>query len=132
VAAIHTRRGLATGVRLASGEELPADIVIGATDMHHVETRLLSPKDRALDERAWSRKTPGVSALLAFVAVDGELPQLAHHTLFFSRDWDGNFAAIADRELPPHPASVYVSRASLTDRAAAPPGREALVMLVPF
>lgn len=132
VEAILTRRGLATGVRLDSGEELPADIVVGATDMHHVETRLLAPEARTLDETAWARKTPGVSALLAFIEVDGEVPQLAHHTLVFSRDWDGNFAAIANKQIPPHPASIYVSRASATDPRSAPPGREALVMLVPF
>jgi phytoene desaturase len=111
---------------------LEADLVVGATDMHHVETRLLEQRDRTMDEQAWTRKTPGVSALLAFVDVKGELPELAHHTLFFSRDWDANFSAIAARDIPPHPASIYVSRTSATDASAAPDGHEALVMLVPF
>lgn len=132
VEAILTHDGLATGVRLESGEQLDADIVIGATDIHHVETQLLAPRDRTLDEAAWRRRTPGVSALLAFIQADGPLPELSHHTLFFSRDWDGNFAAIASRDIPPHPASIYISRTSATDPDAAPPGKEALVMLVPF
>jgi phytoene desaturase len=132
VKTIVTRHGLATGVRLESGEILAADLVVGATDMHHIETQLLEPAERTMDQRTWDRKTPGVSALLAFVDVTGPLPELEHHTLFFSRDWDANFSAIAAREIPPHPASIYVSRTTATDASAAPAGHEALVMLVPF
>ena len=39
VAQILTDGGRATGVRLASGEELRADLVISNADMHHTETR---------------------------------------------------------------------------------------------
>ena len=132
VTRIVTERGVATAVELESGEILEADLVVGATDMHHVETALLDPESRDHSASAWERKSPGVSALLAFVGVEGELPQLAHHTLFFSKDWDANFAALNSRQLPPHPASVYVSRTSATDSTVAPAGHEALVMLVPF
>ena len=41
VAQILTDGGRATGVRLASGEELRADLVISNADMHHTETQLL-------------------------------------------------------------------------------------------
>ena len=64
--------------------------------------------------------------------VEGELPELAHHTLAFTRDWDANFRAIMDERTIPHPASVYVSRTTATDPSTAPEGHENLVMLVPF
>ena len=41
MAQILTDGGRATGVRLASGEELRADLVISNADMHHTETELL-------------------------------------------------------------------------------------------
>jgi phytoene desaturase len=129
---ILTAHGLATGVELDSGEIVYADVVVGAADMHHIETALLDTQDQWRDEGSWKRKTPGVSALLAFIDVEGALPELAHHTLFFSRDWDANFDAITAKDLPPHPASIYVARTTATDSTAAPPGHEALVMLVPF
>lgn len=132
VTRIVTQDGAATAVELESGEVLEIDLVVGATDMHHVETALLDAEVRDRSAQDWERKSPGVSALLVFVGVEGELPQLAHHTLFFSRDWDANFAALNSRQLPPHPASVYVSRTSATDPTVAPPGHEALVMLVPY
>lgn len=126
--------GLATGVELASGEVLPADIVVSGADLHHTETALLEPAHQAHPERRWSRRAPGVSALLVFAGVRGELPELAHHSLFFTRDWDANFADIVGGgELKaPFPASVYVSRVTASEPSAAPKGHENLVMLVPF
>ncbi len=126
--------GLATGVVLASGEVIPADAVVSGADMHHTETQLLEEPHRWQPERKWAKRSPGVSALLVFAGVRGALPELAHHTLFFSRDWEKNFRQIVgDGELtPPFPASVYVSRVSATDAGAAPDGHENFYMLVPF
>ena len=46
VAEILTEGGRATGVRLESGEELRADLIISNADMHHTETRLLPKSAR--------------------------------------------------------------------------------------
>jgi phytoene desaturase len=126
--------GLASGVELASGEVLAADAVVSGADMHHTETALLAPEHQWQPERRWKRRSPGVSALLVFAGVRGSLPELAHHSLFFSRDWEANFAQIVGNgELrPPFPASVYVSRVTPTDPGSAPEGHENLYMLVPF
>lgn len=125
---------LAQGVELAHGEMVAADLVVSGADMHHTETELLSREHQWQPEERWAKRQPGVSALLVFAGVRGELPELAHHTLFFTRDWSRNFAQIVgDGELePPFPASVYVSRVTATDPGAAPHGYENLVMLVPF
>ena len=126
--------GLARGVELAGGEVIEADAVVSDADMHHTETALLEPEHQWQPERRWAKRQPGVSALLVFAGVRGELPELAHHSLFFSRDWEANFADIVgDGELkPPFPASVYVSRVTATQPDAAPAGHENLYMLVPF
>ncbi|MDN4476100.1 phytoene desaturase family protein [Demequina sp. SYSU T00192] len=125
-------RGFATGVELESGEVVRADAVVGAADLHHVETVLVPEDRRTHPERSWRRRKPGVSALLVMAEVDGDVPELAHHNLFFTRDWDENFDAILARELPPVPASVYVSRVGATDPAVSPAGKDSLFMLVPF
>ncbi|GII98496.1 phytoene desaturase [Sediminihabitans luteus] len=138
-------RGRARGVRLAGGEELAADVVVSAADLHHTETALLPQRYADLPAPTWDRSGPGISAMLVMAGVRGELPELAHHSLFFTRDWPGNFAAVlgddrasAVRGLDvPSPASLYVSRTSATDHAgtarpAAPAGHENLFVLVPF
>ncbi|MFJ4231490.1 phytoene desaturase family protein [Cellulosimicrobium cellulans] len=139
------RRGRVTGVRLASGELVEADVVVSAADRHHTETALLEPRWADLPAAAWEDKGPGISALLVLAGVRGELPEFAHHSLFFTRDWPANFDAVlgTDRRSDPRglrvpdPASLYVSRTSATDgpssgAPAAPPGHENLFLLVPF
>jgi phytoene desaturase len=66
------------------------------------------------------------------LGVDGRLPQLAHHSLFFTSDWDRNFGEIFGRDRRvPDPASIYVCKPSETDPTVAPDGCENLFILVP-
>jgi phytoene desaturase len=137
----HPRRtGVARGVRLASGEVVPADVVVSGADLFHTETDLLPAAHRTLPEPWWDDRTPGISALMVMAGVRGALPELAHHSLFFTRDWPGNFDAILGPGRSSRPedlrvpdaASLYVSRTTATDPDAAPPGHENLFVLVPF
>ena len=125
---------LAQGVELASGEVIAADAVVSGADMHHTETVLLEREHQWQPEQRWEKRNPGVSALLVFAGVKGALPELEHHTLFFTRDWDKNFGDIVGDGVlkPPFPASVYLSRVTATEPAMAPKGHENIVMLVPF
>ncbi|MFC0359626.1 phytoene desaturase family protein [Kytococcus schroeteri] len=129
-------RARATGVRLASGEVVPADVVVSCADLHHTETALLPPHLRTVDHAAWARRTSGPGAVLALLGVRGRLPQLAHHNLFFTADWDANFAAMFGPDAQtcpavPRPASAYVCMPSATDPSVAPAGHENLFVLVP-
>jgi phytoene desaturase len=110
--------------------ELHADLVVATADLHHVETTLLPPHLRTFPEAWWRRRVPGPGAVLVMLGVRGALPQLAHHTLLFTRDWDENFSALREGRVPA-PASSYVCRPSATDPSVAPPGHENLFVLVP-
>ncbi|GAA2076299.1 phytoene desaturase family protein [Pseudolysinimonas kribbensis] len=133
VVRIRVDGGRATGVDLADGARLDVDAVVSAADLHHTETRLLDAAHRTHPDRAWRRRNPGPSALLILLGVRGELPELQHHTLFFSRDWDANFAAIFDdpTRIPDTP-SLYVCKPSGVDPTVAPEGAENLFVLVPL
>ncbi|KAA9395044.1 phytoene desaturase [Kocuria coralli] len=110
----------------------PADRVISAADLHHTETQLLSRSQQTYPERYWARRQTGPGAVLVLLGVRGELPELAHHSLMFTEDWDENFAAIFDQPgRIPDPASIYVCRPSMTDPTVAPEGHENLFVLVP-
>ena len=129
--------GRATGVRV--GEALfEADVVIGNADLHHIETKLLEPKHQTLPESWWAKREPGPSALLLYLGVRGELPDLDHHTLLYTDDWGKNFAKVfrkpGDKSKPefPDPASLYISVISRTDSSSAPAGFENMFVLVPI
>jgi 1-hydroxy-2-isopentenylcarotenoid 3,4-desaturase len=128
-------RARVVGVELtADGDRrtLPADVVVGAADLHHLETALLPPALQTHPPQVWRRRSPGPGAVLAMLGVDGRLPQLAHHSLFFTSDWDRNFGDIFGRDVRvPDPASVYVCKPSESDPTVAPDGCENLFVLVP-
>lgn len=132
VASITTDAGAATGVELADGRRVPADLVVSGADLHHTETRLLPRAQQSYPEEWWRSRTPSPGALLIMLGVEGSLPQLAHHTLLFARDWRANFTDIfGSHPKIPEPASIYVCRSSATDPTVAPAEHENLFVLVP-
>jgi phytoene desaturase len=130
------RRRRVVGVDWRTGDGVerrsPADLVVSAADLHHTETRLLPEDARTYPESWWRRRISGPGAVLVLLGVRGALPELPHHSLFFTRDWDANFEAIFG-EAPriPDPASIYVCKPSHTDATVAPAGHENLFVLVP-
>lgn len=140
VTAILTAGGqspAATGVAYvdADGEArtLNAEIVVSAADLHHTETQLLPPHLQTYPEKYWNKKTSGPGAVLLYLGVRGELPELLHHSLFFTEDWADNFGRIfGEPTSVPDPASIYVCRPSATDDTVAPEGHENLFVLIPI
>lgn len=115
-----------------AAHESRADIVVSTADLHHTETRLLHGPDRTYPEAWWRRRVSGPGAVLAMLGIQGKLPQLGHHSLFFAKDWEQNFEAIFSRDpRVPDPASAYVCMPSATEPAVAPPEHENLFVLVP-
>jgi phytoene desaturase len=129
------RRPVVTGVEHeAPGgmRTLPADVVVGAADLHHLETALLPRNLQTHPEQTWRDRSPGPGAVLAMLGVEGRLPQLPHHSLFFTSDWGQNFTDIFGKDARvPDPASIYVCKPSQTDPTVAPEGCENLFVLVP-
>lgn len=112
---------------------LGADMVVSAADLHHSETKLLPEELQTYPQAWWDKKLAGPSAVLLYLGVKGDVPELLHHSLFFTKDWDDNFSRIFS--VPPtipHPASVYVCKPSATDAAVAPKGDTNLFFLVPM
>lgn len=121
--------------RSADGpQSIEPDWVVAACDLHHVETRLLPPKLVSVSKREWEKRDPGMGALTVMLGVEGRVPGLSHHTLFFTDDWESNFASVFGGRgaRPPEPASTYVCAPTVTDPSVAPEGCESLFVLVPF
>lgn len=127
----------AVGIRLADGKEHRADIIISNADIEHTEQKLLAEPYREKTERYWRSRTVAPSALIIYLGVKGELPQLTHHNLLFSKDWKKNFDQIFKKPLlgkPRFPSdpSLYLCNPSKTDPSLAPAGHENLFVLVPI
>jgi len=112
---------------------LDGDLVVSAADLHHTETELVPAGQRSYPERWWRRRVSGPGAVLVMLGIRGELPELLHHTLFFTRDWAENFGRIFGKNPSvPTPASFYACMPSATDGTVAPAGTTNLFLLVPI
>ncbi|WP_207455167.1 phytoene desaturase family protein [Desertivibrio insolitus] len=135
VTRILTDGARATGVeyrRDGATRTLDADVVVSAADLHHTETALLPEDRQTYGEAYWRKRTAGPGALLLLLGVEGEVPELEHHTLLFAKDWTENFDAIFGRNPSvPDAPSLYVCKPSGIDASVAPDGMTNLFVLVP-
>lgn len=119
-------------VRLASGEDVPADVVLANADLPYVYDRLVPVSRRGrFTNRALRRLDYGSSAYLLYLGVDRSYPELLHHNVFLSTDTADNFDAIFKRRTLPVDPSLYVNVPTRTDPSVAPPGHDAVYVLVP-
>ena len=127
VAGIDTDGAAVRGVRLASGERVPADVVVSNVDALTVYRDLLPTPSRlrALTDRS-------LAGFVLLLGIRGSTPSLAHHTVFFPRHYDAEFDAVfggpGRRARPASDPAVFVTRAA--DPAVHPPGDEAWFVLV--
>jgi phytoene desaturase len=127
VAGIDVRDGAASGVRLASGEEVRADAVISNVDAFHTGRELLrGPEGSGLRRE----REPSLSGFVMMLGVRRELPQLAHHNVFFSADYRKEFSALFGAQTPADDPTIYVSVSARTDPSHAPAGGSNLFVLV--
>lgn len=127
VCKVLTETGKASGVLLENGERVVADTVVINTDLPTAYERLLGKKNEAKNRR-WRNSC---SANLYFIGYDGELPQLLHHNVFFSRDFQGNLHELFVQKRIPNDPSFYACVTRRADPEDAPEHCENLYLLVP-
>ncbi|MGQ9887704.1 MAG: phytoene desaturase family protein [Aggregatilineales bacterium] len=124
-------RRCASGVALQSGEKLEAQAVIANLDVAAVYEHLLPPAvvSRARLKRLTEAEL-SCSGFVMLLGVEGQFPALAHHNIFFSRDYRCEFDQIFREGVPPDEPTVYVSITSKADPQDAPAGCENWFVLV--
>jgi phytoene desaturase len=130
VKAITVAGGRATGVILADGHALSADVVVANADLPYVYAELL-PDDGEAARLARKRYTS--SALIFCWGFKGcRSGELLHHNVFIAdQEYRASFDRIfRDHTLPNRP-SYYLCAPSRTDPQMAPADGDALMVLVP-
>ena len=109
----------------------PDRVVVNA-DYAHAERELLPEHERQYDDDYWESRTYAPSAFLIYLGVEGDVDDLAHHTLVLPTDWDDHFEQIFDAPGWPEDPAYYVCVPSKTDDSVAPEGHSNLFVLVPL
>ena len=130
IRAIDGRRGNMTVQ--STSRDWNVDVVVSDADYAYTEQELLTPEHRQYDEDYWEDRVYAPSAYLCYLGVEGELPELAHHSLVLPEDWDQHFASIFDDPAWPEDPAYYVCHPSATDDTVAPEGHSNLFLLVPI
>ncbi len=118
----------ATGVTLADGRHIEADIVVANADLPYVY-RCLLPDDGAASRLEGKRYS--CSAVTFYWGLDKPFPQLALHNLFVVDNYRQSLdRVLKDLTLPEEP-TFYLHRAVAADSSMAPEGHDTLTAVVP-
>jgi len=124
VASIEQSNGHVSGVTLESGNRLPAQVVVMNGDASHAGPMLGDPKR--------VETPPGERSMSGFVMLLGlkrKLPDIHHHTVYFSRDYREEFRDLFGRRRFPEDPTVYVNVPSRSDPSCAPEHGETLFVM---
>jgi phytoene desaturase len=121
----------ATGVRLEDGRELRADFVVSNCDVQRTYRDLVAEPRAIAEQRAIAaRYTPACSGVVLYLGLDRQYDHLLHHDFLFSADSRQEFDDLYVKGIPARDPTLYLCVPSRTDPAQAPPGGEALYVLV--
>jgi phytoene desaturase len=132
VAELLVTDGTARGVRLDSGEELAAEVVVSNADVANFHKKAVPAKarkkwtDARLDRMRYS-----MGLFLVYFGTDRTYPELAHHTIVLTERYRELLEDIFQRKILADDFSLYLHAPTRTDPSLAPPGCECFYVLSP-
>jgi len=129
---IVVEKGAATGVLLADGSRLDADVVVSNADSAWTYRHLIAPEHR----RRWTnakidRAKYSMSLFVWYFGTKRKYPDVAHHTILLGERYKALLTDIFKRFKLSDDFSLYLHRPTATDAALAPPGCDAFYVLSP-
>ena len=132
VGQLLVENGTARGVRLDSGEELPAAVVVSNADVASFYKKAVPATvrkkwtDRRLDRMRYS-----MGLFLIYFGTDRTYPDLAHHTIILTERYQELLEDIFGKKILAADFSLYLHAPTRTDPSLAPPGCECFYVLSP-
>ncbi|MBX3410609.1 MAG: phytoene desaturase [Phycisphaeraceae bacterium] len=121
----------ATGVELDDGRTLSASAVISNCDVQRTHRDLIGTSEARAQQRTIARDyTPACSGVVLYLGLARRYEHLAHHNFLFSHDSHEEFGDIYRAGRPARNPTLYIAAPSRSDPTQAPPGGEALYVLV--
>jgi phytoene desaturase len=126
---IVVENGRVRGVETEQGETIAAAAVVSNSDSVRTHRELVdaAARDRFLQRRKYE---PACSGVVLYLGLDRRYEQLIHHNFVFSEDPHEEFESIYRRGEPAADPTCYVCAPAITEPEVAPPGGEALYVLV--
>ena len=123
---VRAARDDLSGVRLRSGAEIPADIVVSNMEVAPFYRLLDADPNHA--ER-YRRFAPSCSGFVMHLGISRTYPELAHHNVFYAKDARRHFSSIYERRELSEDPTIYLVAPCKTDATLAPEGCEIIKVL---
>ncbi|WP_353205426.1 phytoene desaturase family protein [Sphingomonas sp.] len=128
------RKRVATGVTLASGETLAADVVVSNGDYATTYLKLIDKAHRRINRDAVVKfRKQSMSLMVIYFGYqmrDGD-PDLRHHNIILGPRYEELLTDIFERKILAEDFSQYLHIPTITDPSLAPPGHHAAYTLIP-
>ena len=129
IAHIHADGGRASAVETEDGELVEVSAVVSNMDAVRTYRDLVGGAPARSFAKRWKRE-PACSGVVLYLGLDRAYEHLAHHDFVFSRDPEEEFDYIYNKGEPAPDPTCYIAAPSRTEPDVAPPGGEALYILV--
>lgn len=122
----------ATGVRLASGEEIAADILVSDVDPATTYGKLLAdhPRRHWTDQKI-ARSAFSCGLFVWYFGTKRQYPDVKHHTILLGPRYEGLIRDIFKVKTLAEDFSLYLYRPTATDPSLAPEGCDTFYALAP-
>jgi phytoene desaturase len=132
VAEITVENGKATGVRLATGEIMAADIVVSNADSATTYRNLIAPAHRRRwTDRRIDRARYSMGLFVWYFGTNRRYDHVAHHSILLGPRYKALLRDIFTKKILAKDFSLYLHRPTSTDRSLAPEGCDAFYVLSP-
>jgi phytoene desaturase len=132
VTEITTHNRQVTGVRLADGETVPADVVVSNADPAWTYGKLLPGiKRRRWTDGKIARSRYSNGLFVWYFGTNRTWPEVPHHSILMGPRYRGLLKDIFHRKVLAKDFSLYLHRPTATDPALAPPGHDTFYALSP-
>lgn len=130
VASIQNNGKRVTGLTTTKGQSFAFDALVSNCDAVRTHRELLSGSDtqKKFDKRR--KYEPACSGVVLYLGLNKKYDHILHHNFVFSKDPHEEFDYIYRQGKPAPDPTAYVCAPSISEPAVAPPGGEALYILV--
>lgn len=120
-----------SGVTLEDGTTITTETIIANVDVTTTYKHLL-PKTPAISKRLETLQNyePSCSGFVLLLGTSKTFPELAHHNIFWSDDYEAEFKAIFKDQVPAKDPTIYITATSKADPEHAPENGENWFILV--
>jgi phytoene desaturase len=126
------KRPKVTGVRLAGGATLPADLVVANGDAPAVYRRLIDAQYRRKNSnRRIDKMDYSMGLVVIYFGTKRTYPEQAHHTILLGPRYEELLDDIFEKKILTEDFSLYLHAPTRTDPSLAPPGCENFYVLSP-